>query len=169
MICVLVKEARYRRERFVEYGVLTSYAHGNQRLWPEIAHLEYKGHPLYERQPAGGESHQQLRGRANDDIGTRKAQSPHRSRQTERSVVSHPLVCLAVGEGPEPGAEDVHSPNLFMVREAAQPAAPLRRNYSGRMIGKSRQHRHVVTNLRPVLREFGGTSGGGAHLRRKIL
>ena len=59
---MLVEEARYRRERFVEYGVFTSYAHRNQGLWPEIAHLEYEWHSLYERKPAGGESHQELWG-----------------------------------------------------------------------------------------------------------
>jgi hypothetical protein len=78
-------------------------------------------------------------------------------------------VGLAIGQRPEPGAENIYAVDFFLVREAAQTGAPLRGNDARGMIRKSRKDGDVVSGLGPMLGQFGGTGRGRAHLGREVL
>jgi hypothetical protein len=90
-------------------------------------------------------------------------------RDTERGIVAHALIRLAIGQRPQPGAKYVHAPDCFVVDQAAQPCAPLGWDHAGGVIGESRQHRDVMASLRPMMREFESSSGWRSHLGQKIL
>ena len=153
----------------VQKRIFIAHSDGGQRFRPEIAHFENERNLAREREPPSGEAHQELRRRGDDHVGTRQGHAAQGGRDAERSVVAHALVRLAVGQRPEPGAKDINAADSLVVDQAAQTAAPFRRNDSGRMIGESGQHRYFVAGFCPVAGEFGGTSGGRTHLRRKIL
>ena len=76
---------------------------------------------------------------------------------------------LAVGQRPEPGAEDIDAADLFLVHEAAQTVAPFRRNDAGGVIRKPGEYGYFVTGLGPVMSEFGRACSGRAHLGREVL
>ncbi len=76
---------------------------------------------------------------------------------------------FAVGQRPEPGAKDIDHADFLVVSQATETGTPFFWNHACGVIGKSRQHRDLVPGLGPMLGEFGGTGGGRAHLRRKIL
>ena len=110
-----------------------------------------------------------MRGSGDDHVGTRESESAECGGQAERGVVANAFVRFAIGKRPEPGSENIHAADFFVISQAVQTAAPFWRNDAGGMIWKSREDRHFVTGLRPAMSEFGGAGGGRAHLGREVL
>ena len=142
---------------------------GCERLRPEIADFEDEGQLAGERDPPTGESDQELGRRRNDDIRKRNEHAAQSGGDTERSIVAHALVGLAVRQGPEPGAKHVYAVNSFAVGQLPQLCFPFGGNDTGGMIGETCEHRNLVACPRPMHREFGGARRGGAHLGREVL
>ena len=165
----LVQKSGDLSKNGVEQRSLASGANGDERFGPEVADFEDEWNLAGEGEPPSGKSDEELWRRGDDDIGARKSESAKCSRDAERRVVTHALVGFAVGQRPEPGAEDIDAVDLFMKREAAETAAPFGRNDSGGMIGESCEDGDLVSGVRPVACEFGGAGGGRAHLRGEIL
>ena len=142
---------------------------GGEGFGPEIADFENEGDLTGESDPPSGEADKEL-GRSGDDhIGTWESESAECGGEAEGCVVAHAFVGFAIGQRPEPGAEDIHAADFFLVGEAAQAAAPFRGDDTGGMIWKTGENGDVVSSLRPMVCQFGGAGGGGAHLGREVL
>lgn len=76
---------------------------------------------------------------------------------------------FAIGQRPQPGAEDIRLADFFMVRQAPETPSPFCGNDASGVIGEAGQNGDFVARLCPVTGELGGARGGSAHLRRKIL
>ena len=142
---------------------------GGEGFGPEIADFENEGDLTGESDPPSGEADKEL-GRSGDDhIGTWESESAECGREAKGCVVAHAFVGFAIGQRPEPGAEDFHAADFLLIGEAAQAGAPFRGDNTCGMIRKPGENGDIVPGLRPVLCEFGGTGGGGAHLGREVL
>jgi hypothetical protein len=108
--------------------IFPSDANGRERFGPEIADFENEGNLAGESDPPPGEADQELWRRRDDHTGARKSQATQGGGEAKRRVVAHAFVRLAVGQGPEPSAEEVHATDSFLIREAAETGAPFRRN-----------------------------------------
>ena len=76
---------------------------------------------------------------------------------------------FAVGQWPEPRAEDIYVTNFLSVRKTVEAATPLRGDNTGRVIWETCEYRDMMSSAGPVLSKFHSARRGRAHFRGEIL
>ena len=76
---------------------------------------------------------------------------------------------FAVGQRPEPSAEDVYLANFLSVCKMAHAAAPFWWNDPGGMIWEPCEYRDMMSSAGPVIGKFRCARRGRTHFRREIL
>jgi len=134
----LIEETSDTGQRVMQQRVFAADTYGGEGFGPEVADFENQGNLAGKSDPPSGEADKEL-GRSGDNhIGTWESESAERGGETEGCVVTHAFVRFAIGQRPEPGAENIDAADFFVVGEAAQAAAPFWGDDAGGMVGKSR-------------------------------